>query len=80
MNEQRRYQHDQVSNSIQLLQRVVPAPDLNGHEWSRLEIHVQLQSEETLLLGSVSHWGDALSRARKMSFAGGTVDQGRKNK
>lgn len=36
-------QNESSKNKNKLLKRIVAAPDLNSHEWSRVEIHVQLQ-------------------------------------
>lgn len=81
------HHYDQFSGRVKnkLLRRVVAASNLNCHEWSRVEIHVQIHSKsssthknqnnstETICLGWVSHWGDAASRACDMAFAGGGV-------
>ncbi|MGK3735456.1 MAG: seryl-tRNA synthetase, partial [Bacillariaceae sp.] len=48
-DEEEKHNQDQLStsssqdkNKLLLRRRVVPAPDLNCHEWSRVEIHVQI--------------------------------------
>ncbi len=78
------YYESLLANSRNVLKRiVVPAPELNHHERSRIEIHVTLSSSslstqasiQTLRLGWVSQWGDAATRACDMAFSGGGVFQ-----
>jgi hypothetical protein len=58
----------------------VDPPDLNIHEWNRIEIHAKTMSSvcQTVCLGWVSCWGDAASRTLDMAFAGGGIRTTRK--
>ena len=70
---------DDTSSSSMSSDRIVihhvDPPDLNIHEWNRIEIHAKTMSSgyQTVCLGWVSSWGDAASRAFEMAFAGGGV-------
>ena len=70
---------DDTSSSSMSSDRIVihhvDPPDLNMHEWNRIEIHAKTMSSgcQTVCLGWVSSWGDAASRAFEMAFAGGGV-------
>ena len=66
--------------------RRVPPDELECHEWSRIEIWVEiiegirkhkLETDPRFWVGSVSHWGDAISRAHEMVFASGGKPSGK---
>ncbi|VEU40154.1 unnamed protein product [Pseudo-nitzschia multistriata] len=64
------------SGSRRVLKRyAAPPPDLDLHEWSRHELHLVPEDPgaglPSVLLGAVSHRGDARTRAKGMAFAGG---------
>jgi hypothetical protein len=45
----------QHKNKLLLRRRVVPAPDLNCHEWSRVEIHLQIIESKKSASSSTTH-------------------------
>jgi hypothetical protein len=45
----------QDTNKLLLRRRVVPAPDLNCHEWSRVEIHLQIIESKKSASSSTTH-------------------------
>jgi hypothetical protein len=65
-----------------IFKRLVPPTELEHHEMSRVELLVhtaatttnaigRTSNPKTFRIGSVSYWGDAVSRACNMVFAGG---------
>ena len=75
-----------LQKQMKFFVRRVPPDELECHEWSRVEMWVEsdedtrndkLDADLRFRVGSVSHWGDAISRARELVFASGGRPSGK---